>query len=397
MTAGRAVFLGFTVPDEFARRLFQVDPIPAVQTHKFAWSFATTLLHVFEKVFLLSAAPAQAFPITPFRSFDALEFQENGLFGVMPAASNRHLTRHISRFVACLKFTRRLRKDWAPDFVFVHGVHSPFLAYAAILRLFKIKIIVVLTDAPGVVLSTDGRLRSVLKKIDRSVVKALLKSANGIVTLAPALAENLACEKPALVLPGIISRSWQNEVARLAQNIGNPRFTVTYAGGIEESYGVKLLVEAAALLPEIDFRICGRGGYLEKLSASATENVKLLGFLDQDMVAQELMRSDLLVNPRPSTLDFTSLSFPSKLLEYLATGRPVMSTRISSIPSELKDSLFYITEETAEGTARAIRAVSQMDKPVRERFGKAAQSQAIDCLGEMAVARKMSVFLEGFR
>ena len=397
MTASRAVFLGFTVPDDFARRLFQADPIPSVQTHKFAWSFASVLGQVFDRVFLLSAAPVQIFPITPFKSFDALEFQENGLPGVMLGASNQRLARHASRFVACLQFTRRMRREWTPDVVFVHGVHTPFLACAAFLRLFGIKTIVLLTDAAGVILPTDGLLRRSLKKVDRFVVKALLRAANGVVTLAPALADKLAPGKPALVVPGIISASWQGDVLRLVKDTANPRFTVTYAGGIEENYGVKVLIEAAALLPNIDFRVCGRGSYLEKISTIATANVTLPGFLDQESVANELMSADLLLNPRPSALDFAALSFPSKLLEYLATGRPVMSTRIPSIPPELEGAFYYITQETAEGLAKAIQAVADLSKAARDGFGATAQRQAVDSFGEAAVAEKILAFWACFR
>jgi glycosyltransferase involved in cell wall biosynthesis len=399
MNAGRAVFLGFTIPDEFAQRLFQADTIPAVQTHKFAWAFAEVLARVYDPVFLMSAAPVQTFPITPFRSFASLEFEENNVQGIMLAASNLRQVRHFSRFVACLKFTRRLRTDWAPDVVFVHGVHTPFLAYAAILRLFGIRTVVVLTDAPGAILATDGTLRRALKKLDRTVVIALLRAASGVVALAPALKERLAPGKPVLVVPGIISAAWQNDVLRLAQqpDIPNRRFTVTYAGGIEENYGVGLLVGAAALSPEIDFRICGRGGYLETVRATASSNVKLLGFLDQEAIAAELMQADLLINPRPSDLGFTALSFPSKLLEYLATGRPVMTTKISSIPPELNGSFYYITEETAVGVADAVRRVCAATKDERERFGTAAQQQAVDSFGAIAVARKLLAFWGSFR
>lgn len=393
MTAGRAVFLGFTVPDSFAADLFRSDPIPAVQTHKFALAFASALSKVFDKVVLLSAPPVQHFPVTPFRNFAGQEFVVHGMDGVVLGASNVRTRRHLSRFLACLKMTGRLRKEWAPDVVFVHGVHTPFLAYAAVLRLFGITTVVILTDAPGLFLPTDGRVRRVLKTIDRSLVKLLLRAASGVVALAPALVEKLAPSKPNLVVPGIISDEWVAQATGLDSVANAHPFTVTYAGGIDKSYGAGLLVGAAALLPDVSFRICGRGAFYDEALATSTANVVLPGFLGQEAVAAEIMGADLLINPRPSTQGFAVLSFPSKLLEYLATGRPVLTTPISSIPKELTGSFYYITEETDAGVAAAISAAAALPADERGAFGRAAQHQALAHFGEAAVAKKLKTFL----
>lgn len=392
MKSGRAVFLGFTVPDELARQLIEADPVPAVQTHKFAWSFAIALSEIYEEVFLLSVAPVQTFPITPFKSFEELEFEQHGIRGTMLAASNMRVVRHFSRFISCLRFTPRLRSNWGPNVVFVHGVHTPFLAYSALLRLLGLKSVIVLTDPAGVVLATDNRLRRGLKSIDKIFVKILLRSASGIIALAPKLTEAMAPRKQSIIIPGIISTAWQNDVARLSVPRSNSRFTVTYAGGVEENYGVGLLIKAAALLPDIDFHICGKGGYLETARAIATQNVKILGFLEHEAVAKELMCADLLINPRPTDVDFAAQSFPSKLLEYFATGRPVMSTKIPSIPRELRDMFYSIEEETAAGIAASIRVVSSLSNCEREGFGFAAQQRAVGHFGATAIAGRLATF-----
>lgn len=396
MKASRAVFLGFTVPNAFAEELFRADPIPAVQTHKFAWAFAKVLGMVFDHVFLISAAPIQPYPVTSLRSFLEREFEENGKRGVIMGASNARLMRHVSRFVACLRMTGRLRREWRPDAVFVHGVHSPFLLYALFLRLFGIKAFVVLTDEPGIMLATDGKLRRAMKLVDRFVVRLLLKGMTGVLALAPALAAELARGKPALIFPGIISDDWAAAVALRVPEQEIPGFTVTYAGGIEASYGAALLVGAARLSPEIIFRLCGKGRYADEVRSSVPANVVLSGFLGQDAIADELLAASLLINPRPTSSEFSARSFPSKLLEYLATGRPVMTTQIVSIPAELAGSFYYIEDETPEGVARAIAEVAALPAEERRRFGAAARQIALDNFGEAAIARKLLDSLAGF-
>jgi len=48
-----------------------------------------------------------------------------------------------------------------------------------------------------------------------------------------------------------------------------------------------------------------------------------------------LTTSHLLLHPRPVNSPVTLYSFPSKLIEYLASGTPVLSTRLKSIPIDL--------------------------------------------------------------
>jgi glycosyltransferase involved in cell wall biosynthesis len=62
-------------------------------------------------------------------------------------------------------------------------------------------------------------------------------------------------------------------------------------------------------------------------------------------------QADFFINPRPTGQMFTRYSFPSKLLQYMATGKPVISTRLPGIPSEYWDYLIAIDNETVEGMA----------------------------------------------
>ena len=50
------------------------------------------------------------------------------------------------------------------------------------------------------------------------------------------------------------------------------------------------------------------------------------------------------VNPRPGAADFTRYSFPSKTLEYLDAGKPVLAYRNDGIPPEYDEHLLYISD-----------------------------------------------------
>ena len=82
-----------------------------------------------------------------------------------------------------------------------------------------------------------------------------------------------------------------------------------------------------------------------------------------------MRQATVLVNPRPSRQDFTAFSFPSKTLEYLAAGKPVLSTRLPGIPEEYFGYLQPIEDETPEGLAGALTAFRDLSVEERDRLG----------------------------
>jgi glycosyltransferase involved in cell wall biosynthesis len=61
-----------------------------------------------------------------------------------------------------------------------------------------------------------------------------------------------------------------------------------------------------------------------------------VGKISRDQMAKYLCNSSVLVLSRPTSIQADS-GFPSKLAEYLATGKPVIVTKVGDIPKYLKD------------------------------------------------------------
>jgi glycosyltransferase involved in cell wall biosynthesis len=87
------------------------------------------------------------------------------------------------------------------------------------------------------------------------------------------------------------------------------------------------------------------------------------------------------------------MSFPSKLIEYLATGRPVLTTRIQSIPESFKEHFYFIEDESVFGVCVALREI--MDIPVEDRLekGRHARNFVNDVVSEQSVGRKIAAFV----
>jgi glycosyltransferase involved in cell wall biosynthesis len=73
--------------------------------------------------------------------------------------------------------------------------------------------------------------------------------------------------------------------------------------------------------------------HLQSLAA-IDPRIEVKPFMTGEAFAREVERADFMLNPRDPSWPGTPYSFPSKLLEYLTTGKPIISTRLPGIPAE---------------------------------------------------------------
>lgn len=109
------------------------------------------------------------------------------------------------------------------------------------------------------------------------------------------------------------------------------KIIVMYSGILEKVTGVDLLIEAFSNLALINTEliITGDGSLSLWITEAAAkyENIKYLGCLPYEEYMDRLMSADILVNPRNMNLHENEYNFPSKIMEYLATGKIIISTK----------------------------------------------------------------------
>lgn len=106
---------------------------------------------------------------------------------------------------------------------------------------------------------------------------------------------------------------------------------VTFLGRLVPYKGVRVLIEAAETLKgdPLTFAVAGKGPLKEELEAEVDrrglrDQVRFLGFVPDEKVADLLSGSDLVVCPSISLAEST----PIVLLEALACGTPIIGTRL---------------------------------------------------------------------
>lgn len=152
---------------------------------------------------------------------------------------------------------------------------------------------------------------------------------------------------------------------------------VIYAGGIEERYGLKMLVDAFKILNrnDIQLHVYGSGSYVEQLVTEANCNSSIVykGVRPNEEILEAEKRASLLVNPRFTSEEFAKYSFPSKNMEYMVSGTPVLTTKLPGMPAEYYDYVFLFDEETASGFAHKISEIFDFDQSKLELLGENAR------------------------
>lgn len=183
--------------------------------------------------------------------------------------------------------------------------------------------------------------------------------ADGYVFLSWWYYETFAEAKPKLHLDGGIF-----EIPFSPQTVAHKNPTrgqvVMYTGAMSSYGGVDFLVRAFHKLvdPHVELWICGKGSNPEvKRLAAIDDRIKVWGFVPEERLNQLMQQADVFVNPRPSKILGNERNFPSKILEYLSYGRPVISTLTEGLSPQYRDVLIGLEQETEECLAATIQDV----------------------------------------
>lgn len=171
-----------------------------------------------------------------------------------------------------------------------------------------------------------------------------------------------------------------------------------YAGTLRRVYGIENLVKGfiKANIPDSELHIYGEGdfrGELEEL-AKQYDSVKYMGIAPNHEVVEKELKCTLLVNPRPTDADYTKYSFPSKNMEYMASGTPVLTTRLPGMPKEYNDYVFLLDEETENGVCEKLKEIFSLSKEQLHDKGSCAKNFVMKEKNNVVQAKKVLEMLD---
>ena len=197
--------------------------------------------------------------------------------------------------------------------------------------------------------------------------------------------------KPYVILEGHADITMAEKIPSMEKKT-SPRICF-YAGGVSKQYGLGNLVEGFrnADIPNAQLHIYGPGDYVKELQKIAEEDSRVFygGMLLNQEIVEKEQEATLLVNPRPTNEEYVKYSSPSKTMEYMASGTPVLTTVLPGMPKEYYPYLFLLEDETAEGIAQALTEL--LTKSEEELFekGRRARAFVLDQRNNLVQAQKI--------
>lgn len=184
------------------------------------------------------------------------------------------------------------------------------------------------------------------------------------------------------------------------------KFNVTYCGTIRPVNNVGNMLDTAAILKakdgyeDVQFLIYGNGGQLtelqERVKNECLDNVKLKGFIDRKYIPFILSKSAVnILNYSQRQYNWARGNSSNKLFEYMASGKPIISTVHMGYSIIKKYNCgAELHEDSSEALAEQIMHFHDMSKEKRDAIGENARIGAKD-FDVNVLTKKLLKIIEG--
>lgn len=202
--------------------------------------------------------------------------------------------------------------------------------------------------------------------------------------------------KPYIVVEGFCDVKMEKVVNELDHK--DEKNVIMYAGGLNAAYGILNLVEAVKRLnsQNVELWLFGNGDVEVQLNKESDPRIKYFGSRSNKEIVKAELEATLLINPRPTICEYTHYSFPSKTLEYMASGTYTLTTRLAGIPTEYYDYCGVIEDSSVEGIQQAIEKSLMLGRKELYDRGKKGRIFVLKEKNNMVQTAKVIEFINKF-
>ena len=247
-------------------------------------------------------------------------------------------------------------------------------------KIFKFKCIAIVTDLP----------ENIGKGLNKKINELMQSKYDGYIILTQAMNEVInKNKKPYIVIEGIANIEMENSENKIENKYKNK--VCLYAGGLYAKYGVKSLIDAFLELENKDteLHLYGAGELEEEIKKINDRRIKYFGVVSNEKVVQEELKATLLVNPRYTNQEYTKYSFPSKNMEYMASGTPILTTKLPGMPEEYYKYIFLIEDESKNGMKKSLAKILNLPREVLYEKGREAKEFVLKYKNNNIQAKKI--------
>lgn len=260
--------------------------------------------------------------------------------------------------------------------ILIYSTYLPFLK--AVEKLDdSYKITLVVTDLPAYYdLGKISAIRRFLRKLNNRVLYKCLHRVDLFVLLTEQMKEPLKVgDRPYIVVEGIAGEenvAYKSEAKRQTN-----KKIILYTGSLQYQFGIKNLLDAFASIKSEAYElwICGNGEAAKEIENRAKTDARIhfFGYVPKSKTYELQQQATVLINPRKDEGEYTKYSFPSKTIEYMMSGVPVIMYKLAGIPDEYAENLYYVQGDSVDDLKKTIVSVCEQDKKILDAFGAKAR------------------------
>lgn len=263
-------------------------------------------------------------------------------------------------------------------------------------KLTRTKSVAIVTDMPDLMVANSQR-NSLNRNLFNNLASSLMSLYDGYILLTEQMNERVNVHhKPYIVMEGLVDKNMVT-IHNVFENKSSERILI-YAGGIYEKYGIKKLIEAFMRLDadDVQLHIYGPGEMAADMPKymKADQRIVYHGMVPNNEVVDKELEATLLINPRPSTEELTKYSFPSKNMEYMVSGTPLLTTPLPGMPEEYKRYAYLFDDESTDGIYETLKLLLSKSKEELHEFGNRAKQFVLTNKSNIVQAKRVLSFFE---
>ena len=319
----------------------------------------------------LKNSPIRIFNILPIGSFPQYykkSYIKSNYFSTKASDTNINIGFCNLKLVRKYDQTRRIYRElsqWCHNsnidqILIVYTINPTYIKAISKLKgkYPNLKICAIVADLPNMVSLSSNKslLKQAYEKHASKIAYKHLGNIDCFVLLTKYMADYLKIKQPYCVIEGISTEIQEITLPRKSKHI-------LYSGTLHKRFGIINLLNAFKKINDPEYRlyICGTGDSEKEILESSKEDPRIvyLGQIKRNDVLQLQQTMNAVINPRQNIEEFTKYSFPSKNLEYLSSGVPLIAYKLDGIPEDYDPFINYVENNSVEALQKCIQIVCE--------------------------------------
>jgi glycosyltransferase involved in cell wall biosynthesis len=253
--------------------------------------------------------------------------------------------------------------------IVIYSIEAPYIMAAMNVKKRHpgLRICAIITDLYDFTVAAGFFQRLYLKLVKKTLFSIMKSKIDSFVVLTDKMIDYLKIyNKPSVRIEGLyINDDVLNSDNDLSVKASSEIKVILYSGTLDEKYGIVGLLDAFSLIRDQNYRlfICGGGNMINlvKERVESDKRIKYFGILPRESVSHLQREATLLVNPRNSIGEYNNYSFPSKTMEYFASGTPALIYRLNGIPEEYYDYCYTLNDNKIKTLSDEMHRICKID------------------------------------